>query len=339
MKDINVLIKFNDEEFKYDGRDTTTLMEHLTMLSDKGYVIWGQGSHRIKKLAEKQVKDINNCIQHKGYIYVFFVTSKTLNKDRDVYVGRCRRVFVRGELNQANKQIEYIPKYYSKIIGSDEDSNVALFEIDEMVHMDISCLDQVVLKSDNKQKVMQVKNMNSLFYVNLEGDLDEILEKKFQVKEVAKKNIENGEEGYQLKVEGCEEINIEGVEDSKGTYVTGNSERFKREPKRARNAIANAKYKCEVDGAHKFFMSNKTGFNYVEAHHLIPIEYTEIFRGINIDVEENIISLCPVCHKKLHHGVLRDKLDMLKELYEERKEKLRKKGIDIAYEELMSFYL
>ena len=32
MKDTNVLIKFNDEEFRYDATDTTTLMEHLTVL-------------------------------------------------------------------------------------------------------------------------------------------------------------------------------------------------------------------------------------------------------------------------------------------------------------------
>ena len=339
MKDTNVLIKFNDEEFRYDATDTTTLMEHLTVLNDKGYVIWGQGSHRIKKLAERQVEDIHKCIQHKGYIYVFFVTSKTLNKDRDVYVGRCRRLFVRGELDQTNKQVEYIPKYYSKVIGSDEDSNVALFKIDEMIHMDISCLDQVVLKSDNKQKVMQVKNMNSLFYVNLEGDLNDILEKKFQVKEIAKRDVENGEEGYQLKIEECQEFDTEGVEDSKGTYITENSERFKRDPKRARRAIVNANYKYEINTDHQFFLSNKTGFNYVEAHHLIPIEYTEIFGGNNIDVEENIISLCPVCHRKLHHGILRDKVSMLKDLYEVRKERLRRKGIDITYEELMSFYL
>lgn len=339
MKDTNILIKFNDEEFNYEGKRTTTLMEHLTILSDKECVIWGQGSHRIKKLAEKQIKDINKDIERKGYIYVFLVTSKTLNKDRDVYVGKCSRVFIKGELNQYDKYIEYIPKYYSKVIGSNEDSNIALFKIDEMLHIDISYLDKVMLKSNNEQKVMQVKNMNSLFYVNLEDSLNNLLERKFQLKEMVKKGVENNEKDYQVKIEECRKISIVGVEESKGTYIVGNSEKFKRDPRRGRNAIENADYKCEIEETHQFFISNKTGFNYVEAHHLIPIEYTPIFEGINIDVEENIVSLCPICHRKLHHAMIRDKLDMLKVLYETRKQGLKRKGIDITYEELIIFYL
>lgn len=71
------------------------------------------------------------------------------------------------------------------------------------------------------------------------------------------------------------------------------------------------------------FISSVTGENYVEAHHLVPIKYSDLFDGINIDVEENIISLCVVCHKKLHHGNLDDIIPIITKLYNERNEALK----------------
>ena len=58
--------------------------------------------------------------------------------------------------------------------------------------------------------------------------------------------------------------------------------------------------------------------------------------GVSLDVEENIISLCSNCHNQIHYGI--DKESILRRLYLCRKNDLIKSGIDISFEELLSFY-
>lgn len=53
---------------------------------------------------------------------------------------------------------------------------------------------------------------------------------------------------------------------------------------------------------------------------------------------ENIVSLCSHCHNLLHYGKLKDKLPILKKLYNERKDALVKVGLNISLEELTEYY-
>ena len=48
----------------------------------------------------------------------------------------------------------------------------------------------------------------------------------------------------------------------------------------------------------------------------------------NIDCLENIVSLCPTCHRAIHHGEFDVKLAILKHLYDIRIDKLKDAGID-----------
>ncbi len=57
-------------------------------------------------------------------------------------------------------------------------------------------------------------------------------------------------------------------------------------------------YTCFFNNNHKTFPS-VTRPNYVEGHHIIPISLNDSFQE-NLDCEENIISLCPNCHKAIH---------------------------------------
>ncbi|SVF54827.1 DNA methylase [Escherichia coli] len=56
----------------------------------------------------------------------------------------------------------------------------------------------------------------------------------------------------------------------------------------------------------------------------------------SLDVEENIISLCCNCHKQIHLG--KGFEDMLRKIYAERKDVLKKAGIEILLEDLILFY-
>lgn len=115
------------------------------------------------------------------------------------------------------------------------------------------------------------------------------------------------------------------------------SKAYRRNAKKGKNAILVANYLCEVNSNHKDFTSKVTGKNYVEAHHLIPMEFQDSFE-VSIDIEANIVSLCVNCHKRLHHALAKEKQKILNNLYNQRALRLRKCGIEISEEILFSYY-
>lgn len=111
----------------------------------------------------------------------------------------------------------------------------------------------------------------------------------------------------------------------------------KRDAQRAANALQNADYKCEYDETDRTFL-RKNGKPYTEPHHLIPISRYADFK-CSVDVEENIVSLCSHCHNLLHYGRIEEKESVLRKLYEDRIEMLRKAGLDLKFEQLKSYYV
>lgn len=109
---------------------------------------------------------------------------------------------------------------------------------------------------------------------------------------------------------------------------------FERNPEKAKKSIILADYKCELNESHVTFLT-KNGKPYMEAHHLIPLSAQTYFTN-SLDVDANIICLCPNCHRKLHYG--KYNISDLRKIYEERLHYLRKSMIDITFEELASFY-
>ncbi|GMG75481.1 hypothetical protein ShirakiTB12_39490 [Priestia megaterium] len=113
---------------------------------------------------------------------------------------------------------------------------------------------------------------------------------------------------------------------------------WERNPKYAGEAVVAANYLCEVDSEHKYFVSKFNHQNYVEAHHLIPMKYQDQF-NYSLDVHANIVSICLVCHKKLHYGLFKDKRHILEMLFNSRVERLENSGIFVSMDELYSFYM
>ena len=76
---------------------------------------------------------------------------------------------------------------------------------------------------------------------------------------------------------------------------------------------------------------------YVEAHHLIPMEFQDLFSN-SIDVEANVVSLCSICHDQIHHGRMADKRMIITDLFNKRATRLSNAGISISLQQLISFY-
>lgn len=105
----------------------------------------------------------------------------------------------------------------------------------------------------------------------------------------------------------------------------------------SKRALAVASYLCEIDKEHEYFKSKASQENYVEAHHLIPIQATDDF-DLSIDVEANIVSLCPNCHRKLHLAEFSEVKPLLEKLYSKRKNDLEACEIGLTFEHLISYY-
>lgn len=182
--------------------------------------------------------------------------------------------------------------------------------------------------SQSMKKLDTSKNMHLIKFLN-----------KRNLRYALKGDLEEDE--YQRVVET---INLESatkVEDIPQEKIENNyslaTKRWKRNYIKAKNVILQSNYRCDYDSTHQFFKSKSTEQNYVEAHHLIPMEFQQFF-DYSLDVEANIVSLCPLCHKKVHHATAEEKKLLLDKMYNQRKHRLEKCKINIEYEKLIELY-
>lgn len=99
-------------------------------------------------------------------------------------------------------------------------------------------------------------------------------------------------------------------------------------------ALKNSGYMCYVDPTHESFITDN-GLKYMEAHHLIPFKYQNKFE-YSLQVQANVVCLCPKCHRELHYG--KNRVEILKRLYDDRIKALRECNLNISFEDLLSFY-
>ena len=110
---------------------------------------------------------------------------------------------------------------------------------------------------------------------------------------------------------------------------------FSRSVEAAKNSLRHARWKCEFNASHETFPRRIDGLPYLETHHLIPLKYANRF-GTSIDVPENIVCLCSMCHNRIHYG--KNNREIIEYLWNLRKDDLRKLGIDIGLSQLLTFY-
>lgn len=156
------------------------------------------------------------------------------------------------------------------------------------------------------------------------------------------------ETAYIEKVDSIKETNInenagEGAYSIEPVAVSkfDVGRRFRTNPLLGKIAIKKAYYSCEKDYQHETFISKKTQRKYMEAHHLIPVCFQkEVWDNyhINIDCVENLVSLCPTCHKAIHYGTKEVQRKMISELYLRCAPKYKSIGLNITLEEIFKFY-
>lgn len=104
----------------------------------------------------------------------------------------------------------------------------------------------------------------------------------------------------------------------------------------ANKALATAKFKCELDPLHTTFQG-MSGKPYMEAHHLIPMCRQGEFK-FSLDVVENIVCLCPNCHRLVHHANKAIREAALKTLYTKRLSFFTGAPLNLPLKELLKMY-
>lgn len=122
--------------------------------------------------------------------------------------------------------------------------------------------------------------------------------------------------------------------EAKPELIDEKHKKYKRNPYKAKKSIILSEFKCNIDNNHITFDS-RNNKPYMEAHHLIPMASQDKF-DVSLDVDANIVCLCPNCHRKLHYG--KERRWTLLKLYNDRKELLKQSGIDISFDNLMKYY-
>lgn len=110
---------------------------------------------------------------------------------------------------------------------------------------------------------------------------------------------------------------------------------YLRDPVAAKRSLCHAEFKCEFDASHDTFPRMSDGLPYMETHHLVPLKYADCF-DISIDVPENIVCLCSICHNRIHYG--RNNMEIIERLWSLRKSDLYQAGISIDLSELLGLY-
>lgn len=112
---------------------------------------------------------------------------------------------------------------------------------------------------------------------------------------------------------------------------------WQRDPAISSMALMNASHICEVNPEHRTFISAKSGKQFVEAHHFIPIQFQDDFE-FSLDVPENILSLCPNCHRAFHNSEIDTRIELIHVFYNKRAEKLRERNLFVSEETLKVYY-
>ncbi|PEF35334.1 restriction endonuclease [Bacillus sp. AFS094228] len=325
---LHLVLKF-PVDYKIAGGTTDTITEHKLVCDKKKRLIWGQGSQRTSEgVSEKNRCILTDQISNGFNTYTFFLANNKGN--RELYVGKMLNIYGRGKIPFSSPLIQYIPSYYASTIGTSADQNNVFVDVCTFFRVDDKYIGDITLVK-NGDRVIDVRNSSSVFLVNITEELENLISDMLSNPEA---NFQ-----YQVEQEGIpDDVTVEDKPRDKPSRTSGSgSSSYKRDSKTSKTAIVTAKYKCEIDESHEDFISRVTGENYVEAHHLIPMEYQNDFDN-SIDVEANIVSLCVGCHKKLHHATNTVIKPLIEKLYDQRIVRLRDCDIELTKSELISYY-
>ena len=222
-----------------------------------------------------------------------------------------------------NFMLKYDIEELNDILYRDVDYSYFLYNIQDF---DINLIDDPV---EIETKIVEVNVKNNV--IELEESEDE------------------KDDNYIEKIDQIDENNI-NLDVAEGAYKVAPvifeddkkiSKKYKRNPLLGKIAIQKAYYCCEHNPNHETFLSAKSHKNFMEAHHLVSVKFQQLIwakYGINVDCVENIVSLCPTCHRAFHHGTNDVKAQIIADIYQKLIPRYKSIGFNITLEEIKKLY-
>ncbi len=113
---------------------------------------------------------------------------------------------------------------------------------------------------------------------------------------------------------------------------------YPRKPAVTLAALEDAGYRCLRDASHETFPIEGSNHHYMEGHHFIPLSKQEHFQ-VSLDIVQNIVCLCPTCHRLLHYATRSLREKTFDQIFEVQGERLALAGIDGSRTELREIAL
>jgi len=233
-------------------------------------------------------------------------------------------------------------KFYTTIVNENEFLEPYFFENVKVAKNNGGYIANIKFKNDTiEENFLYLKKSNS---TNEQLDNEErikifqrLLSREINIK-ISKLAIEDRYQADINTIEPPKVIKNGPIEkkNRKG-YDLSDKYKYQRNPSNSAYALKRANYLCELDPSHKTFKQENSR-NYVEGHHVIPMYAQEDFE-YSIDVPENIVALCPNCHRKVHLSDDQTKNEIVHKLYQIIKNRnLTDRKIFLTEEKLKKYY-
>jgi len=229
--------------------------------------------------------------------------------------------------NHHHGGIRNFRKYYNKKQIKQGDTllltqiSVGVYTIEKVNNLDSTVK---FIREDNN------KSVNTLKVEKISDQIKELTQFKATIHSYKVEETDN-EITYQNEIEKAGAFCTPEEPQEKPNRINTISDLYNRKPAIAKEALIKAEYKCQLDPSHKTFISAYHGNNYVEAHHLIPLKYQDDFK-YSLDVPGNIVSLCPNCHRLMHHAPIEERNKCAQLLFDFKEADLGKFGIKLTQE-------
>lgn len=313
------VLNFINEHFKFSSTETDDVRSFISIQVDNLIKFKKDISFRkaiLTKIFPKKPFDFNDNIES-DYLYIslvlFFVCEynflKSTHNSHSVTKENCEK--------QYSHEQDLLSAYYSKLTSIDK-----IDYLSDVCYGRYYFLEVHFLEKDNPRSVPLELVGEYLLSTNKNfGSFDLLEQKEVQTAKTLDDKL-------------LDEMGNRNPE----SQETKSGKRYKTNPRISKTVLEKAGYKCQVDSAHTTFYTTKE-LLFTEAHHLIPMSFQKGFLPINLDRKENIISICPTCHRAMHLGNKKEKEERLKILLEIKRKELKVVGLELNLKNLMDLYV
>ena len=178
----------------------------------------------------------------------------------------------------------------------------------------------------NKMNNAEINNLLTINKANLLEEMEEIQEEQEQFEKINNGSIK----GYsQEELKKNENENKNYIYKPKFDKGKKRIIREKTDPRLKATRMDLAKHRCEVDNNHITFTNYSGNHQYLECHHIIPMNAQKDFPNIKLDSMFNLIAVCPICHAQVHYATNEEKCAIFGKMYNKRKQEMLEHGFDL----------